>query len=424
MSGAGRILHVTDKAPGGGGIAQTIARYQQIAGDGGWQSRVLRLVPNPSGPDEAPLRFGRSRDMDHPAVHALEQAARGADLIHLHLGFTALTPAAIAALAGLAPLVVSLHDVSFACENGLPTGVEAARARPDGWARSMLRSALRGRIKDSARTLAFAPARAALRHALAQHARVVLAPSRYLEDMARAAGLARVTRLPHAVAACDPLPPGPATCGPRVLYMGRLSVEKGAMLALDAMAHLPGEATLTLCGAGPLDAALNARARQVGLSERVQFAGWCDPDTLADHLAQARVVVQPSLVPEGFGLSVIEAAAAGRACVTLQRGAHAELDLAALDPSPMTPAPKPATPTAKALGEALTPYVLDPGFAQAQGRLAQERAKKFDPETQAAALLALYARLARRGDAQGGTDAGSGPLGQDGRAGGTCAAFV
>src|SRR3546814_19449134 len=65
---------------------------------------------------------------------------------------------------------------------------------------------------------------------------------------------------------------GPA----RIICVGRLSAEKGYFGLLDALAAVGpsnGGAELVVVGDGPMAAAVRARARELGLLDRIRFAG-------------------------------------------------------------------------------------------------------------------------------------------------------
>ena len=98
-------------------------------------------------------------------------------------------------------------------------------------------------------------------------------------------------------------------------YAGRFVEEKGLFVLLDALAGLEGDWRLRLLGDGPLRAALAARARALGLAERVSVE-WAVPSTqMPARLAELDTLVLPSLTrrnwKEQFGRVLIEAMACG-----------------------------------------------------------------------------------------------------------------
>jgi alpha-1,6-mannosyltransferase len=101
-----------------------------------------------------------------------------------------------------------------------------------------------------------------------------------------------------------------------VLYVGRLSREKGVRELLEAAAASREPWPLVLLGTGPAGDALEQRAQQLGLGGRVTFAPYVsDREALAREYARARCVVLPG-AHETFGLVALEAAACGAPVVT------------------------------------------------------------------------------------------------------------
>ena len=100
----------------------------------------------------------------------------------------------------------------------------------------------------------------------------------------------------------------------RIICVGRLSPEKGDLGLLDALAAIAAENLefeLLIVGEGPLAGEVRAKARDVGLGDRIDFAGALpEPETLA-AIAQADILVLPSLM-EGLPVVLIEAMAMGR----------------------------------------------------------------------------------------------------------------
>ena len=74
-----------------------------------------------------------------------------------------------------------------------------------------------------------------------------------------------------------------------------------------------------MVGDGPERVNLEGLARQLGVNDRVQFAGFVEDDTLPDYYAAATCYVHTAL-EESFGLSVIEAAYSGRPVVAVDEG--------------------------------------------------------------------------------------------------------
>lgn len=100
---------------------------------------------------------------------------------------------------------------------------------------------------------------------------------------------------------------------PLVLMAGRLVAHKRATLFPGAVAHarrrVPGLRAIVM-GDGPRRAALEAAVREAGVEETVELAGFVPGEVLDAALRSASCLVQPS-EREGFGMVVLEAAAAG-----------------------------------------------------------------------------------------------------------------
>lgn len=104
------------------------------------------------------------------------------------------------------------------------------------------------------------------------------------------------------------------------LYLGRLSEEKGAGILGQALGRMKGGAETKIAGQGPMEGYLRA----LGL-KGVSFLGYLDKEALRRELRQALFTVAPSICPETFGLSVLEAFAAGKPVVASNIGALPEL---------------------------------------------------------------------------------------------------
>ena len=104
---------------------------------------------------------------------------------------------------------------------------------------------------------------------------------------------------------------------PTFTYVGRLQPYKRVHLLLDAVATLRAEGTecrAVIAGTGPSELALKRRASRLGLSDVVAFTGYVSDAERERIFREAWTHVQPSS-REGWGLTVMEAAAAGTSTV-------------------------------------------------------------------------------------------------------------
>ena len=112
---------------------------------------------------------------------------------------------------------------------------------------------------------------------------------------------------------------------PRLVYAGRLSVEKGVGHLLHALAGLKSNAfnirpTLWIAGDGPERRNLEVLATKLGCATHVNFCGQLSRRELSELLAQSDVCVQPSL-SEGFSKAWLDAMAHGLPVIGSAMGA-------------------------------------------------------------------------------------------------------
>jgi glycosyltransferase involved in cell wall biosynthesis len=120
--------------------------------------------------------------------------------------------------------------------------------------------------------------------------------------------------------------------GPLSVAVRRLEPRMGLDVLLQALPLLrASDHRLALVGDGMLRSALEQQARDLGISNRVLFAGAVSEEDLRDWYRAADVVVVPTVAYEGFGLATVEALACSSPVVGTAVGATPEL-LGPLDP--------------------------------------------------------------------------------------------
>ncbi|KAA9162989.1 glycosyltransferase family 4 protein [Amycolatopsis acidicola] len=110
--------------------------------------------------------------------------------------------------------------------------------------------------------------------------------------------------------------------GEHVLYLGRLTEEKGVRLLMSAWERLDVGMPLLLAGTGPMQDEVE---RWASTRPDVRYVGLADKARCQELIARAAAVVAPSVWLEAFGLVVVEAMAADVPAVAPAHGAFPEL---------------------------------------------------------------------------------------------------
>jgi glycosyltransferase involved in cell wall biosynthesis len=254
-------------------------------------------------------------------ARAARRAARGVDVVHAHW-----LPSAVAALATRKPFVLQLWG----------SDAELGLRAP----------------------LLFRP--------LVRRAQLVVCPSRSLAEDAQRLGARAIRVVPNGVAIPEPVsePEDP----PHVLFVGRLSTEKGVeelLEATDGMARV-------IVGDGPL---------RDGVPDAVGFVA---PAGLGAYFERAAVVVCPSR-REGYGVVAREAMAYGRPVVATAVGGL--LDAVEDDVTGVLVPPR----DAQALRFAIESLLADPARRRRLADAARASAReRFSWSASTTALLDAY----------------------------------
>ncbi|MEA2374062.1 MAG: hypothetical protein QOD53_525 [Thermoleophilaceae bacterium] len=142
----------------------------------------------------------------------------------------------------------------------------------------------------------------------------VMANSRgVLELAASLAGSDERMRVVHPPGAEPPWPPPPRREQPTLATLAHIDSRKRHADVLEALAGLAlrmPELRWLVIGDGPEVPELRARARELGVSERIEWAGRLDPDDAMAELARCHLMAMPS-VDEAFGVAYVEALSCG-----------------------------------------------------------------------------------------------------------------
>jgi glycosyltransferase involved in cell wall biosynthesis len=174
----------------------------------------------------------------------------------------------------------------------------------------------------------------------------------------------------------------------RVLYIGRLWRHRRVDVILEAMARLDPRRQLTIVGDGPERSCLERLAVELGLEDSVRFTGEVSMDE-RDRLVQECACCVYAPERESFGLTPLEAAAAGRPVVATHGGAYSEI----LTENAACVVP----PDEAAIAAAIHRILVDPERAVRMGRAARKLVEPFTWDRTAESLLELLCTTARRG---------------------------
>jgi glycosyltransferase involved in cell wall biosynthesis len=184
-------------------------------------------------------------------------------------------------------------------------------------------------------------------------------------------------------------PKGVPDAAPLLLHVGRLAPVKGQRELIEALALLRRpDALAVLAGkdletGGSYQCELEALAAELGVRERVVFAGY--RDDVPALLAAADVFVLPSFV-EGLPLTVLEAMAAARPVVASRVGGTPEAVVHGETGVLVPPG------DVEALAGALNELLADPERARRLGEAGKQRVKeRFSVGVMSDRVLAAYA---------------------------------
>lgn len=241
------------------------------------------------------------------------------DVVHVHNFFPLISPRVHGAVRALGPATVqTLHNFRVTCAAGtlLRDGQPCELCVGGSPAHALAHRCYRGSFLGSA----------AVAHMIARHQRArtwqtdvdrFIALSCFARDIFARAGIPaeRIAVKPNAVADVTPMVRAPRA---GILYVGRLSVEKGAdvLAAAAALTTTP----ITVVGDGPATASLHSSARA-----NLQLAGQVARVEARAMMSRATALVVPSVCYENFPVTVAEAFAAGTPVIASRIGALAEI---------------------------------------------------------------------------------------------------
>lgn len=322
-SSLGRVLIVGDFASVTGGQAKVAIDSARLLANAGIEViffaacgpvselldhpriRVICLEQKTILDDPSRLRAMVSGIWNGRGLKALRQVARDLDpdhdVLHCHGYAKALSPSIGRELVhGALPAVFTMHEYFLACPNGgffdyrrqeictrKPLGMSCVTTNCD------VRRFSHKAWRVTRGIAAAGPGRLprGLRHVI------------YISELQRRIMQPFIPETARLYHVSNPVegggPPVDARANRTLLFVGRLSPEKGALMLARAARAL--DMPVTFVGDGPDAGAIRAANPDAVLT------GWQTPSEVQDHLARARALIFPSLWYEGQPLSPIEA---------------------------------------------------------------------------------------------------------------------
>ncbi|MBI2444705.1 MAG: glycosyltransferase [Candidatus Magasanikbacteria bacterium] len=305
------------------------------------------------------------------------------EVAHLHNVYHHLSAATFLTLArqGI-PLVLTLHDVFPLCPNH---SLLKGETMGDEYFKGKLYNCVRYRCINNE----FWPSVAGTLEAYYYRYRRVWAriarficPSDFMRNKMIEYGFpaAKMRVVPNPFRGTLAAPP----LGNTVLYLGRLHAVKGVKIFLEALRYWRG-VPARVAGTGPLAGWVEDYRKQYSLTD-LELLGWVDSGKKSRAYTEARVVVVPSLFYENCSLTILEAIAAGRLVVAVDRGGNREIIEDGV--TGFLAAPEDPEDLARAIRRA---YELPPAEAEAMIARAQQRlVERHNPGQYIAALEEVY----------------------------------
>jgi glycosyltransferase involved in cell wall biosynthesis len=318
-----RILHVHTRYRQRGGEDTVVDLERALLRRSGIETEELDFH-NPSSALASLNALARSPSNASASSEVVARArAFGADVVHIHNTWFALSPAVVADLHDHGfPVVMTFHNYRLVCANAML--FRDGRPCED----CVGGSPLPGVIHRCYRNSIFSSAMVAVtiethrrRGTWSEHLSVAIALTDFARNRLLQGGLHPERTLVKPNFTVDPGPrSGAPSASNKVLYVGRLSTEKGIVSLVDSWnrARLRG-LELVVVGVGPQENDVQSTS-----GPSIRIAGGLSPEQVREEMLSSRALIVPSNWYEGQPMVVLEALAAGLPVWHTDMGALAE----------------------------------------------------------------------------------------------------
>ncbi len=306
------------------------------------------------------------------------------DVAHVHNVFPLFSPSAYSALAkAKIPTIQTVHNYRFLCPNGIffTENKVCEECQTRG-----LFSAVRKRcVRDSyliSALYATAIANAWRTKNIPENVSRFIVLNKFVYEKFLAAGVPR-----SKLAICSNFIDSQIKNIPvkkrYILYLGRLSIEKGVITLLKAVASLD-DVVLKIAGSGPEEHNLKQHVLE-GAIDRVEFVGFVQGDEKARLIAEAICTVFPSECYENCPISVLESLSHGTPVIASNIGGLPDMIEHGVTGFLFEPG------NSKNLAECIRVLLADLERLKSMSQKAMDKAvSQFGPEVHYRQLIAIY----------------------------------
>lgn len=273
------------------------------------------------------LQIARQFIKNSQAKHSIRELLKNEkiDVAHIHNIYHHITPVILEELARVGvPVVMTLHDLKLISPNYLMYHHgQIHEEDAKGWYLNCIKNRC---IADSRAKSMLATAEMIYAHKIKKYyqryIKTFIAPSEFVRDkcIEHQWDAKRFVHLPHAIN-LDTKYVQAKSKG--VLFLGRMSEEKGIDVLLDAAKMCP-DIPFDLVGEGPLFEHFKLQVRRERLAN-VTLHGFQSGKELEKLRQTARIVCLPSVSYENYPLSILEAKARGKIVIASNTGGIPEL---------------------------------------------------------------------------------------------------